>query len=295
MEKYSKLMALASSMGLKSVAWSLRRLYCPVKKDDLVLEVGSGGNPYYRANILLDAYYETRERHYQPLVADRPTVLGFVENLPFKDNTFDFVIASNVLEHSYEPEKFLEEIQRVGRAGYIEVPDAFFERLHGYRDHKLEITDVEGELLIRKKEGYIQDLELQKLFQNKLSSIFDKLMAVDPFKFSVIYYWNKDEGGIKYTVLNKEYEFDWTPPIETKTDLEKYEKVPLTARLKMGLLQFARYCFSQHSRNKNINYISLLRCPNCFNEELKASELGASCDSCGRHYNHIAGNVLKLN
>ncbi len=93
-------MRVARSLGMERVAWALRRLHCPVAKDALVLEVGSGGNPYARANVLLDAYEVTRERHWAALVSDRPTVIGFVENLPFKDKAFDFVIASHVLEHS---------------------------------------------------------------------------------------------------------------------------------------------------------------------------------------------------
>lgn len=64
---------------------------------DLVLGVGSGRNPYPRSNLLLDAYESTCGRHWAPFVTDRPTILGFVENLPFKDNTFDLVIALHVL------------------------------------------------------------------------------------------------------------------------------------------------------------------------------------------------------
>lgn len=76
-------MRLAGKMGLAKLRWSLRRLRIPVPKGALVLEVGSGGNPYPRSNVLLDAYEETRERHWETLVHDRPTVLSFGENLPY--------------------------------------------------------------------------------------------------------------------------------------------------------------------------------------------------------------------
>ena len=92
MKLESFLMHFFRILGFDSLAWSLRRFYCPVKKNDLVLEVGSGGNPYFRSNVLCDAYFETIERHFEPLVSDRPTVLAFTENLPFKDNVFDAVI-----------------------------------------------------------------------------------------------------------------------------------------------------------------------------------------------------------
>jgi len=115
----SLLMRIARLLGQEKIAWSLRRLYCPVDSEALVLEVGSGGNPYFRSNVLVDAYENTGERHWVPLTMDRPTVLAFAEKLPFKDKSFDFVIASHVFEHSQDPVRFLEEMQRVAKAGYI--------------------------------------------------------------------------------------------------------------------------------------------------------------------------------
>ena len=109
----SMIMRLLQRIGFESLAWSLRRLYCPVSEEALVLEVGSGGNPYPRANVLLDAHEETRQRHWAPLKADRPFVFGVIERLPFKTGAFDFLIASHVLEHSTNPEKALAEFQRV--------------------------------------------------------------------------------------------------------------------------------------------------------------------------------------
>ncbi|NUR53728.1 MAG: methyltransferase domain-containing protein, partial [Acidobacteria bacterium] len=107
MRSESLAMSAARRLGFERLAWGLRRLHCPVPRDALVLEVGSGGNPYARANVLLDAYPDTRERHWVPLTVDRPFVFGFLERLPFKDKAFDFVVASHVLEHSPEPERAL--------------------------------------------------------------------------------------------------------------------------------------------------------------------------------------------
>ena len=156
---------------IESVKWGIRRLRIPVSRNSLVLEVGSGGNPYPRANVLLDAYDETRERHWEPLVHDRPTVLAFVENLPFKDKTFDFVIASHVLEHTPDPERFLAELQRVAHAGYIETPDAFMERINPYKDHRLEVTLRGDCLVIRKKHAWIYDAELVELIARPLTTL----------------------------------------------------------------------------------------------------------------------------
>ena len=83
MNPSSKIMKLFKAMKFDSISWSLRRWYVPVNKTDLVLEIGSGGNPYFRSNILCDADYRNQD-HFQELVTDRPLVIAYGENLPFK-------------------------------------------------------------------------------------------------------------------------------------------------------------------------------------------------------------------
>ena len=92
----SKLMRLLRRLRCEKIAWKFRRLYCPVHSDALVLEVGSGGSPYARSDVLLDAHFESRERHWVPLVADRPTVVGFVEKLPFRDSLYNINYISSL-------------------------------------------------------------------------------------------------------------------------------------------------------------------------------------------------------
>ena len=183
-------MRIARHLGKEKIAWSLRRLHCPVSADALVLEVGSGGNPYYRANVLLDAYENTGERHWAPLITDRPTVLAFGETLPFRDKAFDFVIASHVLEHARDPACFLEEMQRVAKGGYIEVPDAFMERINPYPDHRLEITVRDGKLLVRRKRAWHVDPELVELYEDRVKNVVTTdVIPSHPFEFHVRYYW----------------------------------------------------------------------------------------------------------
>lgn len=279
----SFLMNICLKFGLTKVAWSLRRLYCPVGKADLVLEVGSGGSPYYRANVLCDAYEDTEERFFAPLIYDRPTVIAHVENLPFKDNSFDFVIASHVLEHSSDPDQFLKEIQRVSKAGYIEVPDAFMERLTHYNFHKLEITDKDGKLLITKKKDYIHDQDVVELFHNKARSIFPVWAGQFPFHFHVRYYWSKDKGGIQYIISNPEVDLSWQPPENNETVSPlglKDQTTSYKARVKASILSLARQFFSQNSRNSNLDMLSLMRCPKCKNEKLKLQPNYTECLSC---------------
>lgn len=284
----SSAMRFFRKIGMDSIAWSLRRLYCPVDKEALVLEVGSGASPYFRANILCDAYEETQERFFTPLVHDRPTILSFVERLPFKDDAFDFVIASHVLEHSADPERFLSEIQRVAKAGYIEVPDAFMERLTHYGFHRLEITDDVGGLIIRKKKNYIQDEEVVALFHNKARPFFPKWVARFPFQFHVRYYWSKKTGGIKYKILNPECAANWPAP-QLPAPAET-PRPPLVAAVKQQALAIVRKFFSQSDRNRSIDILRLLKCPECGGSDYKLDGIGAQaiCNGCGGRHSVLA-------
>ena len=45
-----------------------------------------------------------------------------VYNLPFEDNQFDTVLCSHTIEHVEDPQRFYEELQRVGRDVTLVVP-----------------------------------------------------------------------------------------------------------------------------------------------------------------------------
>lgn len=288
MRTESVLMRIFRRLGMVRIAWSLRRLYCPVGNTDLVLEVGSGGNPYWRANVLCDAYWDTGERHFAKLICDRPTILAFTEDLPFKDDTFDFVIASHVLEHSAEPEKFLAEIQRVAKAGYIEVPDAFFERLGTYNMHRLEITDRNGTLIIQKKRAYIQDQEIYELHGRKTGNLLPLWVNRNPFEFHVRYYWSRASGGIKYKIVNPDYVFDWT-----LVEAVKHEpRLSFVATFKSKCLQVLRSLLTQTSRNQKINVLDYLSCPKCGFSKLEALTSKVCCTQCRAEFPMLERGVI---
>lgn len=272
-------MRICRRFGWVRIAWSLRRLHCPVDANALVLEVGSGGNPYFRSNVLLDAFEVTQQRHWAPLVADRPTVLGVVERLPFRDKSFDFVIASHVFEHSPEPEQFLQELQRVAKAGYIEVPDALMERLNPYRDHRLEVTVREGRLVVRKKAAWRADPELVELFECRGKKwVSGETIPRHPFDFHVRYYWR---DSIDFTILNPEVDASWAAPTEANPGVPRKS---LRSRINATVLQAARRLFSQNKRNTRIRLDTLLACPQCRSVELDIGKAYISCRSCHGEY-----------
>ncbi len=281
----SQVMRFLRRLGMERTPWSLRRIHCPVAKDALVLEVGSGGNPYPRANVLLDAYEETRQRHWEPLKIDRPMVLGFIERLPFRSGSFDFLIASHVLEHSPNPEIALAEFQRVARAGYIEVPDAFFERLNPYPDHRSEITFRQGQLWIRKKASWLVDQDLVELYEDRFKPFFtQKIMRKKPFIFHVRYYWQEK---INYFIVNPDTDSSWQPIIENSIDSypQSFKK-----NVRTIFIDSIRYLLSQNKRNRNIDLLELMICPTCGSEKLISEPNSFQCPSCKALY-QVKNNV----
>jgi SAM-dependent methyltransferase len=272
-------MRVLLALGFERAAWAARRLHCPVSPDDLVLEVGSGGNPYFRANVLLDAYENTAERHWVPLVSDRPTVMAFGEDLPFADKAFDFVIASHVLEHSTDPSRFLSEMQRVAKAGYIEVPDAFMERINPYRDHRLEITVRQGVLKIRRKRASVVDEELVELYEDRAKFwVTRELIPRHPFSFHVRYYWR---DHIDFEIVGEEVAATAVPPLSSGT---APGNGTLRARVQQGMLRLVRGLFSQNDRNRKLDLALLLRCTRCHEAKLTRSEGMLCCPSCNAQF-----------
>jgi hypothetical protein len=280
----SLLMRALLALGNQKLAWACRRLHCPVPRSALVLEVGSGGSPYFRANVLIDAHAETRERHWAPFITDRPSLLGRGEALPFRDKSFDFVIASHVLEHSAAPETFLLELQRVAKAGYIETPDAFMERINPYWDHRSEVTVRHGVLEVRKKSSWLPDPELVELYEERTKPLIaGSVIPANPFSFHTRFYWTDQ---IRYRIINPEIDASWAPPEMTHTtNIQR----SLRARLGRLGLSLARKLLSQKRRNRHIQLAHLVQCPGCQSSDLTWSHHSVDCTSCGRQYELVAG------
>lgn len=279
----SRAMRLCRRLGLEGLAWSLRRLHCPVARDALVLDVGSGGNPYPRANVLLDAFEDTIERYHAPLIRDRPIVFGLAERMPFKSKAFDFVIASHVLEHTCDPAAFIGELMRVGKAGYIETPDALIERLNPFRFHRLEVTGYQGRLIIYKKPSWRPHTNWVDLYEHKLKDRqFIGFMQSHPTPFYTRFYW---EDEIAFEIVNPEVDAGWPLPVMTSNLGDRATGLGLRKKLVAAM----RAVFSQNHRNRNLDLLRLLRCSSCGNEQLNRTESALVCPHCRAEYESVAG------
>jgi hypothetical protein len=263
--------------SLNLIKWSLRKATLPIKNDALVLDVGSGSNPHPSADVLLEKFVDTTHR-YSPLVADRPTVLADACRMPFKDKAFDYVIAFHVLEHINTPELFLNELQRIGKAGYIETPNAVFERLVPYDVHVLEIMDVNGELIIHKKASSKPDEYLNNLDIVKKIPAWNNFFYNNPALFHVRYSW---ENEIKYKVINPELNADWINNIAVKPSDVIADNIEANDLRSTGLKLLRKYAKSKKRRKVNLN--ALLACPECHGD-LGEVENFYICSKCRDRY-----------
>jgi glycosyltransferase involved in cell wall biosynthesis len=118
-----------------------------------VLDVGSGHQPNRRANVILEKYiHETIHRTTQKIVVpvDKYLVVADAHFIPFKDKSFDYVIASHIGEHVDDPIKFCKELQRVADRGYIETPGPLTEFMMPTKSHKWVVKKSGDKLIFRK-------------------------------------------------------------------------------------------------------------------------------------------------
>ncbi|HEX8120649.1 MAG TPA: methyltransferase domain-containing protein [Solirubrobacteraceae bacterium] len=89
--------------------------------EGLVLDVGGATNRIDRVDVVLDVLPSADVRRD---ICDR-------EPWPFDDAQFDFAICSHTLEDVRDPVWVCAELQRVARAGYVEVPSRLEEQCWG--------------------------------------------------------------------------------------------------------------------------------------------------------------------
>jgi len=132
-----------------------RRIAIPVDESALVLDVGSGDKPHWRADVLLDRFIDEvhgGQRSGQAAARiDRPMFDADAADMPFADHAFDYAICSHVLEHVEHPDRVIAELTRVARAGYIEVPEAASAKIVDFPSHLWWVTNEDGVLVFTAK------------------------------------------------------------------------------------------------------------------------------------------------
>ena len=167
-----------------------------------ILDIGCGYNANKFASVICDV--QDLSNYYPNKKFTKLTE----KKLPFKNNEFDFVIASHVMEHVEDVEFFIEELRRVSKKGYIELPTMLEDNLvfENKKDHiwHMDFDDVENKLLISKKIQYFEPV-LTVSSAKKLNEIFRKSLLLELlWENSIDYKINKSMDVVfkKISILN---------------------------------------------------------------------------------------------
>ena len=138
-----------------------------------VLDIGCGYTANENATVVSDV--QDLSNFYK----NKQFVKITEKKLPFKDNEFDFVITSHVIEHVDDFQFFISEIERISNKGYIELPTKLGDNLvfENSNDHlwMFEYDDNSNILLASKKQEFIEPFvsvstakKLEKIFRQSL-------------------------------------------------------------------------------------------------------------------------------
>ena len=161
--------------------------------EERVLEIGPGKNFFDRANVFVDM--DKR--------ADLPGELIYCdvcsERLPFKDKEFDLVYCRHTLEDLWNPFFAMDEMARVAKRGYIEVPSALSEYVRGvdglyppfrgYHHHRWIIWVEDGAL------QFVSKLALIEYSEDKGEQKLKDYLTSNPIYWNTHFTW---AGSFQY-------------------------------------------------------------------------------------------------
>ena len=167
-----------------------------------VLDIGCGYGANKYATTISDIV--DYSDHYK----DKTFVKITEKKLPFKDKEFDYIIASHVVEHVEDISYFLNELSRVGKRGYIEVPTRLEDNLvfENKKDHiwHLVFDDVNNQINISKKQQYFEPVltvgTIKKLNEYFRESLVIELSWEDSIKFKMVE--DNLKTPVKISILN---------------------------------------------------------------------------------------------
>ncbi|HEX3087224.1 MAG TPA: methyltransferase domain-containing protein [Ilumatobacteraceae bacterium] len=160
-----------------------RRISIPVDATSLVLDVGSGDKPHWRADVLLDRFPDEAHGGQRSGASaarvDRPLFDADAADMPFADKVFDYAICSHMLEHVEHPDAVVAELTRVAKAGYIEVPEAASAKIVDFPSHLWWVTLDEEVLVFTAKAQPYFDADIDRYLTSSgmrqpLADLLDK-------------------------------------------------------------------------------------------------------------------------
>lgn len=225
-----------------------------IRKKDKVVEIGSGHNPMYRSNFIVEKFMDNNYHRGGDvkIYPHQSFVNADGERLPFQNNGFDYVICNQVLEHVEHPETFVREQSRIAQRGYIETPSLIGEQLFPKKSHKWAILDIDGKLVMyekaRMEENYANDYG--RLFLNYLpyQSLTFRLLGLTEGALMTNRYEWKDEIEIIVNPTDEKYLRFFTCPWDD--EMIKILFPPRTLGTEIGKLVKAMWFSFKYEINK---------------------------------------------
>jgi ubiquinone/menaquinone biosynthesis C-methylase UbiE len=163
-----------------------------------VLDIGCGYTANKYANTVADI------QDLSIFYKDKKFIKITNKKLPFRDNEFDFVITSHVIEHVEDFQFFISEIERISKQGYIELPtrlgdNIVFENLN---DHIWWFKyDDELNLFIVSKKNQILEPFVSVSTAKKLESIFRESLIMEIYWKDKVNY--KIDSNLELKLMDK--------------------------------------------------------------------------------------------
>ena len=166
-----------------------------------ILDIGCGYSANKYANTVCDV--QDLSNFYR----DKNFIKLENKELPFKNNEFDFIIASHVLEHVEDFRFFISELERVSKKGYIELPTKLEDNLvfENKKDHlwHMDFDDINSRLIISKKVQFFEPIltvsMIQKMRKSFRSSFVLELYWENKIDFEFI---ENNPGYQKFSLFN---------------------------------------------------------------------------------------------
>lgn len=179
-----------------------RRLRLPIRRSDLVIDIGGGDRPHWRADVIVDRFPEAEFASQRFLGggmrSDRPIFAVDAGELPFRTGAFDYAVCSHTLEHVPDPAAAIAEMTRVAKRGYIEVPAAGMAKIHDFATHLWWCSLEDDVLVFRAKEARAFDPDIERFVGNPLVRPDIQRIATRNFDHCIVAVrW---EGSIKVRV-----------------------------------------------------------------------------------------------
>ena len=260
-----------------------------IGEGDLVLEIGSGDRPHPRSDVLVDRFIEDDTERGGGLKIDRPLVVADAHHLPFKDGAFDYVVCYHILEHMDDPARFIREITRVGKRGYIQSPSEIAEKLFHWSFHRWYVNLIGGKLILHPREE-----------DDRFGDLFDYLYARNP-RFArfcrsmpALFYVDYEWAGAIDFEIRADSPLDLRDPV-TLRRLVRPQEGPRAAvvgnltsfvsdRAPRPLLNAAkRLGRRRRGTTRRFDLWALLACPVCLGDVHRAGD-ELTCAGCGRVY-----------